>query len=190
MLAEEYDCQTGPFKFHSDHSRFTYFQSEGTRDPSYHAHDDCLGEMVMMCGLPGAGKDTWIKNNLPNYPRISLDNLRAELGVEPGENQGPVIARARESAKGLMRKNTSFVLNATSLVEQLRGFWISLASAYHFRTRIVYLEVPLPVLLRRNKERPEAARVPEHIIRKMMTKWEMPDQSEAHSVEYHYQVAP
>ncbi|WP_157374333.1 AAA family ATPase [Salipiger sp. CCB-MM3] len=34
-----------------------------------------------MCGLPGAGKDTWISKYAMTKNVVSLDDLRAEMGV-------------------------------------------------------------------------------------------------------------
>ena len=48
-----------------------------------------------MSGLPGAGKDNWVRNNLPDWPVISLDAVREELDVDPTDAQGQVINRAR-----------------------------------------------------------------------------------------------
>jgi len=185
-LAKDQECFEQPYPFKSDHSKFLYFQSGGTRDPAYLAHDDTEFEMVMMAGFPGTGKDTWIKKHYSNLPMISLDEIRKDLKVPSGVNQSPVIIKAKERFKELLRKKQSFVFNATSLNADLRLPWIGLAAQYNARIRIVYLEVPLPELLRRNKTREESARLPESVIYKMMAKWSMPHPSEAHVVEYHY----
>jgi putative nucleotidyltransferase with HDIG domain len=54
--AEEEGCLSGPKQFPSDHSRFLYFR-KADRDPDYHAFDDTVCEVIVMSGLPGAGKD-------------------------------------------------------------------------------------------------------------------------------------
>jgi predicted kinase len=135
-----------------------------------------------MAGLPGVGKDTWIQKNVPELPVISLDALRDEMGVEPGDNQNAVVVRAREQARVYLRRKQPFVFNATNLNTDLREYWTELFRKYHARLRFVYLEVPFTELLRRNKVRPAAKRVPEEAIRKMMRKWELPGLSEAHVV--------
>lgn len=35
----------------------------------------------VMIGVPGSGKSTWIKNNLPDIPVVSRDIIRAEMGL-------------------------------------------------------------------------------------------------------------
>ena len=44
-------------------------------DPDYAAFDDTVCEVVMMSGLPGAGKDFWVAENLADCPVVSLDAL-------------------------------------------------------------------------------------------------------------------
>lgn len=184
-VAKDQGCFEQPYPFFSDHSKFLYFQSGGDRDPAYHAHDDTKFEVVFMSGFPGAGKDTWIKKHYSTLPVVSLDEIRKTLRISSG-SQSPVIVKAKEMFKELLRKKQSFVFNATNLNLDLRTPWIQLAAQYNARTRIVYLEVPLPELLRRNKTREESARIPEYVIFKMMDKWAMPHPAEAHVVEYHY----
>ena len=55
--------------------------------------------MVLLCGLPGTGKDTWIRENCPGMPVVSLDEIRREIKVSPAESQGPVAVEARERGK-------------------------------------------------------------------------------------------
>lgn len=182
-MVRERECLDSPFKFANAHSRVLYFCGK-TANPRFQAFDDTKTEMVMMAGLPGSGKTTWIKKNLPDHAIVSLDEIRNELGVESGENQSRVIAQAREEAKVYLRRHQPFVFDATNLVSDLRQFWLQLAASYKAKVSIVYLEVPFGELMKRNKERPANQRVPESAIQKMMNRWEMPDISEAHSIQY------
>lgn len=36
-------------------------------------------EVIIPCGIPTAGKSTWIKNNIPTYKNISRDIIRLEV---------------------------------------------------------------------------------------------------------------
>ena len=182
-MVVERGCLDKPYAFPSDHSRVQYFRGQNA-NPAYEHFDDLRCDMWMMAGLPGSGKTSWIKKNLPELPVVSLDEIRNELGIEPGENQSKVVIQAREEAKVYLRRKQSFVFDATNLVSDLRRFWLQLAANYNARIRIVYMEVPYPTLLKRNKERPASQQVPEEVIHKMMNKWEMPDLTEAHSCQY------
>jgi len=178
---QENNCLIYPRPFPSDHSRFVYFQKDD-RDPNYAAFDDTRFEVVLMSGLPGAGKDSWIQENLPDWTVISLDELRQAMNISPTDNQGAVAERARAIAKDYMRAEKSFVWNATNLSRQLRSSLINLFSAYHARIRIVYLEAAWEELLRRNRSR--AAKVPETVMQRMRDRLEVPDITEAHQVDW------
>jgi predicted kinase len=180
-FCQEQRCYTGPRAFASEHSRFTYLHS--TRDdPDYAAYDETRCEVVIMAGLPGAGKDSWIRQHLPDWPVISLDGIRKELGIRPTEDQGQVAQAAREQARELLRRQCSFVWNATNITRMMRQRVIDLALAYHARTRIVYVEAPFADILSRNRARP--ASVPEEVIYWLLDKLEMPEIGEAHQVEW------
>lgn len=181
QYADEQNCLQGPKQFPNDHSRFLYFRKE-ERDPEYPAYDDTVCEVVLMSGLPGAGKDFWVAENLPGYPVISLDELRREMGVSPTANQGPVVSRAREAARVYLRKKQPFVWNATNISRQMRELSINLFAAYNARVRIVYVEAPEERLHAQNRERDNA--VPAEVIRKLTARWEVPDLTEAHRVDW------
>lgn len=181
-FCQEQACYTSPRAFASAHSRFIYLRSE-RGDPDYEAFDDTRFEVVVLAGLPGAGKDTWLHANLPDWPVISLDNMRREMGVSPTEDQGKVVQAARERAREYMRQQRPFVWNATNVTRMTRRRILDLALDYHARTRLVFIEAPFADLLSRNRTR--SASLPEHIIYRLLDKLEMPDASEAHQIEYY-----
>jgi putative nucleotidyltransferase with HDIG domain len=181
QYATEQGCLIQPKQFPSDHSRFLYFRKED-RDPDYLAHEDTICEVVMMSGLPGAGKNFWIAQNLPEWPVVSLDELRREMKISPTENQGPVVSRAREMAREHLRKKQSFIWNATNISRQIRELSINLFAAYNARVRVVYIEAPEERLYSQNRERESP--VPAEVIRKLTARWEVPDLTEAHRVDW------
>ena len=179
-LAREEGCLDGPYPFRSAHTQRAMFDG-GSVWRDQELYDDTWGEVVLMCGLPGTGKDTWIGENHPGWPVVSLDDLRQELDVDPTENQGPVALAARERAKVLLREHTLFVWNATSLTG-IRQQQIGLFERYHARVRVVYLETAWEENLRRNADRPDA--VPEDVIDRMLARLEPPERWEARTVEW------
>jgi predicted kinase len=176
----EQGCLNAPRKFPSDHSRFQYFRKED-RDPDYPAFDDTTCEVIVMSGLPGAGKDHWISTNAPDWPAISLDELRREMKIAPTDNQGPVVSRARERAREYLRRKQPFIWNATNIGRQLREHCISLCAAYNARVRIVYVEAGAAALAEQNLAREFG--VPPEVINRLLARWEPPDLTEAHQVE-------
>jgi len=167
--------------FPSAHSRFLYFQKEN-RDPDYHAYDDTRFQVILMSGIPGSGKDTWIEENVADWKVISLDEIRKKINVDPEDDQSIVINQAKATAKEYMRKEVSFVWNATNLSRQLRGLLISLFADYGGSVRIVYREACWEELLKRNQIR--SAKVPEKVLYRMRNRLEVPDITEAHQVDW------
>jgi predicted kinase len=135
----------------------------------------------VLSGLPGAGKDTLTRQRFGHLPVVSLDDLRLELDVEHGEDQGVVVQASRERARVHLRQGAPFVWNATNLNRQFRQTLLTLLADYRARIRILYVEVPLPTLLAQNRSR--TAVVPERVIRRMLDRFELPDATEGHSFE-------
>ncbi|HOV26316.1 MAG TPA: AAA family ATPase [Pseudobacteroides sp.] len=180
-FCSEQGCLEKPKAFPNDITRFVYFQKDnGFAD--FEAYDDTKSEVVLMSGLPAAGKDTWIQNNYFDYPVISLDDLRDELDVSPRDEQGEVVFKARETARTYLRRNQDFVWNATNLTSFLRRQLISLFHSYGAKVKIIYMEAPYSEIIKRNRERSRS--VPENVIGRMITKLEVPDMTEAHHVEW------
>jgi predicted kinase len=179
--AREQGCLSAPRPFVSDHARFLYFRTMG-RHPDAPAHEEPRAEVVLMSGLPGSGKDHYIRRHLAAWPSVALDDVRQELGVDPAEAQGDVVNRARDLAREHLRRGSSFVWNATNLSRQVRGGCIGLFADYGARVRIVYVEVPAAVLFAQNRHRPGV--VPEKVLERLLDRWEVPDRTEAHAVEW------
>ncbi|MDL4776668.1 AAA family ATPase [Actinomadura xylanilytica] len=177
----EQRCLDGPRVFPSDHARFWYFRKPG-RDPDYAAYDDTRLTVTVLSGLPGVGKDHWIAANRPGLPVVSLDRLRAELGVSPRGDQRPVAAAAYELARGHLRAGRSFVWNATNVSRMLREQCTGPMADYRGRVEMVALEAPPHVLRERNHGRP--APVPDTVIERFVRRWETPDLTEAHRVSW------
>ena len=179
-LAKEAGCLDGPYPFPSVHTQRTLFAGGSVwRDQAL--YDDTWGEVILLCGLPGTGKDAWIGREHPDLPTVCLDDLRRELGVGPGDDQGRVVQAAKARAKALLRAKQPFIWNATSLTAR-RAQQIDLFERYHARTRIVFLETEWAENLRRNAGRADA--VPEGVIYGMLDRLEPPERFEARQVAW------
>lgn len=181
-FAEECGCCDGPFPFPTAHTQYSYLTRKDIA-PEAEFYDDTWGEVILLSGLPGTGKDTWIKENCPDLPMISLDEIRKEMKISPRENQSKVAEIARERARELLRRKTPFVWNATNLSPKLREKQVKLFSQYHASTRIVYLETAWEEQQRRNENRPEV--VPGQVVCHMLEDTVLPEAKEAHRVQWH-----
>jgi putative nucleotidyltransferase with HDIG domain len=179
-FCQEHHCFDRAYPFASAHSRFIYFHKEDA-NPTHAAFDGTRLEVILMCGLPGTGKDYWIEHTHPNLPVISLDRLRVNMGILPTDEQDKIIQAGRDLAKGYLQSKTPFIWNATNIVKPIRSGLIRLFASYHARIRIVYLEVPLDRVLRQNRARKDP--VPTTVIHRYRDRLEMPDLTECHQLD-------
>ena len=182
MLAENEGCYTTPYQFKSSNVRRKYLNGNCIW-AGQELYDESWGEVVLMSGLPGTGKDTWISKHLNNIPMIRLDVIRSEKKISPRANQGEVVSAAKELAKEYMRKKTPFVWNATNITQHLRKELVEFFESYKARVRIVYLESTWGEILRKNISRGDA--VPVAAIEGMLKKTVPPYAYEADNVEWH-----
>lgn len=180
-LAKEEDCLDGCYPFKTDVIRRAYLSGHDVWKEQ-ELYDESWGEVIMLSGLPGTGKDTWTNTYLPDVPMISLDNIRREHRISPKAEQGFVANIAREQAKEYLRKHQPFVWNATNITTQMRKSLISLFETYRARVRIVYLETFWNNQLLRNNQREYA--VPNNVVANMLGKLVLPEAHEARTVEW------
>lgn len=181
-LAAEHDALDRPRRFADAHTRAVWLADQrGGRSPDVPAHDDTVAEAVVLSGLPGSGKSSWLAAH-PALAVVSLDDLRAELDVDPADGQGAVIAAARDRAREHLRAGRPFAWDATNLSRPLRASLLALCRSYRFRTHVVYCEVGAREQARRNRAR--AAAVPAAAIERMLGRWAVPTPDEAHRVTY------
>jgi predicted kinase len=179
--AEKNGCLREPPKFADETSRFA-FLSRKSHDAAAVVTDDTWGEIVMMAGLPGTGKDTWIGRNHPELPMISLDEIRKEIHVLPTEPQEPVVTLAYSRARDFLRSHTPFLWNATNITTDIRNRQLSMFMRYGASVRIVYLETSVDEQYRRNRNR--VAVVPEEAVTRMRRHLVLPTILEARRVDY------
>lgn len=174
-------CLYGSGAFADAYTQRAYFKGRKVwREQSL--YNDTWGEVILLSGLPGTGKDTWIREHASHLPMVSLDELRKTMDVSPTDEQGQVAQAAREQARGYMRAKQPFVWNATNLTEPMRGKLIELFEGYGAAVRVVYLETSWEETLRRNAEREDA--VPERAIEDMLGKLVPPRRWEAQHVDW------
>lgn len=140
--------------------------------------------MFVMIGLPGSGKDTYIKKFLPSLPCICRDDIREEItdGQILGrklmlDNQGEaaVTNMVRERIKNCCLRERNFIINQTSLKKKYRQEFKDIALKYG-NVNVVYIYVEAPSIQtcidRRGGGKWEG------IINRMWDSFEFPDNSE------------
>jgi len=177
-LCLENECFHQPKKFYNTHSRFRFFFTHAEYPSTL--YDDTQFEVIIMSGIAGSGKDTWLKGNV--LPVVSLDDIRRAWKVKRGDKkgQGQVIQEAYKRAKSYCIQKQSFIWNSTNLTKDMRGKLINTLSVYNPCFRIVYVEAPLQTLIARRK-----GEIPASAIRKMSRILDFPQVYEVHEIEYH-----
>jgi len=139
--------------------------------------------VYVMVGLPGAGKDTWIKNNLPNCKCIACrDDVRIEMGLcGPGEKyQGTKeeenLVTGIFNAKLLQyaRSGKDIVINNTNIKRWHRNQYKKLLR--NFPVNWIYVVVKAPSI-DANIER-RAGQIDPEILKRMEASYEPPTPDE------------
>lgn len=177
--AKELGCYEVSPNFPNDYTKLKYLRGE------LDWYGECLYEpkgfsVVLMMGLPLSGKDTYIRQYVPNLPVISLDDIRQELSIEPGKDSNRVVAQALERAKQYLRKKEAFVWNATNLTKRIRGKLCRMFEQYGANVTILNIEAPYQELLIRNQKRER--KIPDRVLEKMLQILEYPEPWESYHV--------
>ena len=115
--------------------------------------------VYVMIGIPGSGKTTWIKNNLPlNFPVISRDVLRKKIcgfnenqkNIGNKEQEEEVTKQENEFIDKMCLKKASFAVDdmntqiyRKSLIEKLKS--------YNAKIIAVVMKTPLNICIERRK---------------------------------------
>lgn len=180
-LAQELGCLYGAGEYASEYIKRAYLSGRNVWR-GQELFEDCWGEVILMCALPGTGKDTWIAKYHSDLPMVSLDELRIKMGVSPTANQGTVVQAGMEAARVHLRAKREFVFNATNMTSSTRGKLVQLFENYGARVRIVFLETAWEENMRRNDGR--KAHVPQNVIERMLGSLEVPQRMEAQRVDW------
>jgi predicted kinase len=178
-LAREEGCWDAPKAFADLHTALRYFRGANVV-PEQVLHREPGSNVTLMSGLPASGKDSWVAQHRKDWPVVSFDDARQELGLRHGKNEGMVAHHALDKARQLLRERRDFVFNATHLSETLRQRNLDLAFGYGATVEIVHLEQTRAVLLARNSKRDSS--LPNQALLAMLHRWEPPTPVEAHQV--------
>lgn len=142
-------------------------------------------KIYLMCGIPGAGKSTYLKTRFTNIPCIiSRDEIRFTLVREDEEyfsHEDEVYKEFIEQIKDALRFETEVFVDATHLNEASRAKTLrSLGkSLKDVEVNIIWVRVPLEVALAQNENRiGTRSYVPKSVIRRMYSQLTKPSKEE------------
>ena len=123
----------------------------------------------LMFGIPGAGKSTWIANNLDeDIPVVSRDIIRSQIGITSSVDQKAVGSKSQENVvtrleyeqiDSLAAAKKSFVIDDTN-TSKYRSEMVNHLRAIGMKVVAVRLNTPLDECIRRRKEQ-----IPEKVMR-------------------------
>lgn len=139
-----------------------------------------MSEVIMMMGLPGAGKDHWMNKLYPNHVHISSDDIRAEVfgDVNDQSHNGEVFNIMWQRLVAALKEGKSVVYNATNLSAKRRINFINSIKRLNLdiRCKAILVAPPFEKVLEQNSKRDRV--VPESVIHRMLKQFEMPHESE------------
>lgn len=172
------DCFDRPYEFASEHGRFLYLRHV-TENPE--ATKTANGpEVTLVSHAPGAGARAWLQARYPDRPILDVEAIRDELGVSWRDNQGSVIALARDRARELLARGRSFAWLDWNRSRSLRDQHVGLLAEHDARVHIVHFEIPRPRVL----EALEASGRDAEDLERLLERWEVPGAAEAHRVTW------
>lgn len=132
--------------------------------------------VALMIGIPGSGKTTFYRERLfPHHLYISLDQLRTR------STEAELFAFA-------LRRRKNCVIDNTNINALERARYIPSAKREGARVVGYFFEPDLEACLVRNAERVGKARVPEHVIRHKLSRFERPTLREGFDALYRVKV--
>lgn len=147
-------------------------------------------KFIMLVGLPGSGKSTWIKDGTTeqsDFVVISTDNYIERKAVEEGSTYSEVfskyIRQATSSMIDKMRdavtKRKNIILDQTNLTVKSRRKKLANVPHIYFKEALVFC-IPDDELFERLEKRKieEGKHIPSHVIENMSSSFEMPTEDE------------
>ena len=137
-----------------------------------------MSKLVIMCGVPGSGKSTWIQNTFPDIAPISRDAIRFEILDERGGDyfayENEVFEKFIHQIIGSLVVDEITIADATHLNKKSRAKVLNKVAKFADEIECVWLDTELDTAIERNELREGRARVPRGVIRRMYFSTEEP----------------
>lgn len=125
-------------------------------------------KLIILSGVAGTGKSTYIKENYPDAFVVSSDDIGKAAGLKSNENW--VFAEMYERIKNAMsQKEETIIVDSTMLTRTRRMTVLNQTrpDKTGYDVEVIQLHKPLEQIIEQNANRPEEDYVPEHNVRQM-----------------------
>ena len=180
-IAKALNCLKTPYKFDNEHARYK-FLNDHQGNWGYQAYDDTKMNFHMLMGVPGSGKTTYRKKHFSLLPCISLDELRIELGLPPGESTHLTLVPAYARFREILRKHTDCVWDAVNVRFDIRQQVLNLARQYGAKTYLHFVDADSYTCHKGNNNRD--AKTPPYIVDSIAHSMQLPKLSETHTLNW------
>ena len=140
-----------------------------------------MSKLIMMVGIPGSGKSTWIKKQFPEVTPVSRDAIRFEM-LKDGEDyfahEDEVFESFIHQIIGSLVVDEVTIADATHLNRKSRAKVLNRVRKFANEIEAVVIDVPLEVAFSQNDKREGRAWVKHGIIRRMWFSMELPAKEE------------
>ncbi len=150
-----------------------------------------MSDIYLMCGVPGSGKSTFLKNNvnLDSSIVISRDEIRFSL-LKPDEeyfsHEKEVVNILWKQINEAIATSKNVFIDQTSLTPKSRKWILTHIQGYN-HANAIWIDENLDICLKRNEmRRGTRAYVPPHDIRQMYTRFIPPSLTEGFYRIYRY----
>lgn len=133
-----------------------------------------MSKLVIMVGLPGSGKSTYVKKHYKDYKIFSSDHYRKIiLGDENNQSNSPrIFAALFNDLATALEKGYDCVVDATNCKYKSRVMAIQLGKKYNCTIEAVVIHQPIEVCIDQDKKRNRT--VGEAVIKKFASGYKFP----------------
>ena len=150
--------------------------------------------VIMMIGLPGSGKSTWCKTNLPKVPVLSTDDIIEKFAKEKGKTYSDVFDKVAGDAakqfghamKKAIKDQACVIIDQTNMTRKSRMKKMEPFKGF-YKVAIMVTADPIELGLRlKNRAEQTGKFIPQKVIDQMAASFQTINQAEEGWNEVHY----
>jgi predicted kinase len=154
-------------------------------------HKSDIPEVIVMVGVPGSGKSTWIEKFLASSPKeyevVSSDAVLEKIAREKGmtyaeihdEYLGTAVYQAKQKLAEAIANHRNIIVDYTNVTKKKRRGVLQDIPGFYIKIAVV-LNTPDKEVERRLKKRAEQTgkHIPDEVYKDMCNRWEAPTRTE------------